>query len=315
MLRFLSSVYLDNIDVPSHVPVSENQDIRQLMETALNDMMDAKENLTLDNTDYVYNGILLFLRSVFEYHISLETTVDKALSNLCPKLVDLVVDLLDAAKDDIKLVQSAVVCLDSMINVSGFRGSIASELLRDKLRDAMVKVTDGASNTCQPPDMRNKKFQGYIRALQVHKGVIELQAEEFGQLVSHFNLANVSSEKDVKSLIDYLSMMATTSTIHGKSEYYQVATIQLLEKIPLHSTQNQLLLDPSNAKHHEALQVKKLYVQNALNRLGCTLVAQNLLSSPRRLIFEAALKLLIALLEDGNKNVQVSVNLLGISPS
>jgi hypothetical protein len=65
--------------------------------------------------------------------------------------------------------------------------------------------------------------------------------------------------------------------------------------------------DPSRFEELEQLKTK---AQNTLNDLGCTLVAQNLLSSPRRKIFDAALQLLISLLEGGNKNVQVSHNII-----
>lgn len=109
----------------------------------------------------------------------------------------------------------------------------------------------------------------------------------------------------IESLIAYLSTM-TTDKVSRRVELYQMATIKLLEEAPRQYIRQRLLIDPNNEPGlFEELEEKKTRAQNILNDLGCTLVAQNLLSSPRRRIFDASLKLLISLLEGGNKNVQV----------
>ncbi|KAI7861289.1 inositol 1,4,5-trisphosphate/ryanodine receptor-domain-containing protein [Spinellus fusiger] len=303
MLRFLSSVYLDNTEVPSNVPVSDNKNIRIIMEEAHAEMVKAKQAPTEENMKYIFNGIFVFLRSVFEHHISVETTVDEALFLLCPRLVDLTVNLLMQAENDKKALQHTLACIDSMINISGFRGSIDPELLRDKLRNAIAKLTESTKQAIKPLDPINAKFQGFFRALKAHNGVLQLQKEEFEKMCSHFSLADVNSEEDVKSLIDYLSMMMTSKS-QDKTEYYQVSTIKLLEKIPLRHISNSSDKQANTAFYTEDSESRKVKAQNTLNSLGCTLVAQNLLSSPRRQIFEAALKLLISLLDGGNKNVQ-----------
>lgn len=98
----------------------------------------------------------------------------------------------------------------------------------------------------------------------------------------------------------------TTSKVNKRVERYQVATIKLLEEVSRQYIRERIETDPNeNPSRYEELEKKKVKAQNALNDLGCTLVAQNLLSSPRRRIFDAALKLLISLLDGGNKNVQV----------
>lgn len=91
-------------------------------------------------------------------------------------------------------------------------------------------------------------------------------------------------------------------------EHYQVATIQLLENIVAQYINERANVDPNvDSVTYDELEAKKTNAQNTLNDLGCTLVAQNLLSSPRRKLFDMALKLLISLLEGGNKNVQVYI--------
>lgn len=113
------------------------------------------------------------------------------------------------------------------------------------------------------------------------------------------------TDGSIESLIAYLSTM-TTSKVNKRVEHYQVATIKSLEEVSRQYIRERIETDPNeNPSRYEELEKKKVNAQNALNDLGCTLVAQNLLSSPRRRIFDAALKLLISLLDGGNKNVQV----------
>jgi hypothetical protein len=101
----------------------------------------------------------------------------------------------------------------------------------------------------------------------------------------------------------------TATTVNERVERYQVLTIKLLEEVAMQYIRKRSGTDPNqDALRYEELEQLKTKAQNTLNDLGCTLVAQNLLSSPRRKIFDAALKLLISLLEGGNKNVQVRYN-------
>lgn len=138
---------------------------------------------------------------------------------------------------------------------------------------------------------------------------MKANVDQHALLGSHFSLSDDTAAIDldgsIESLIAYLSTM-TTSKVNKRVEYYQVATIKLLEEVSRKYIRQRSETDPNaNPSRYEALEKKKVKAQNALNDLGCTLVAQNLLSSPRRRIFDAALKLLISLLDGGNKNVQV----------
>lgn len=104
-----------------------------------------------------------------------------------------------------------------------------------------------------------------------------------------------------------------TTTVNKRAEDYQVLTIKILEEVVMQYIRKRSVTDPNQEPlSYEGLEQQKTKVQNTLNELGCTLVAQNMLSSPRRKIFAAALKLLISLLEGGNKNVQVSDTKNGI---
>lgn len=120
-------------------------------------------------------------------------------------------------------------------------------------------------------------------------------------------MRDAEGRESIKSLISYLSTI-TTAQADKKYEHYQVATIQLLENVVAQYIDERANVDPNvDPVTYDELEAKKTSAQNTLNDLGCTLVAQNLLSSPRRKLFDMALKLLISLLEGGNKNVQVNI--------
>lgn len=123
---------------------------------------------------------------------------------------------------------------------------------------------------------------------------------------SHFSLHFEGGRDSIQSLISYLDTMATTK-VDTRVEYYQVASIRLLEDIAMQYIRERMQINlNTDTKRYDALELKKIEAQNILNDLGCTLVVQNLLSSPRTKIFDAALKLLISLLDGGNKHVQVN---------
>ena len=185
ILRFFVSIYLDNTEVLSNnVPVSDEANIRTLMKTAYRDMIDARHKSSdLETMNYVYNGLLVFLRSIFEYHLSVETSVDETLYLLCPQLVDLTVDLMATAPEGSAL-NHVLACLDSMINVAGFRGSVDPAELRGKLREAMVERSkpNQTAVKIRSLDPINTKFQGFIRAVMAHKDVSHLMETEFKRL-------------------------------------------------------------------------------------------------------------------------------------
>ncbi|ORZ24144.1 hypothetical protein BCR42DRAFT_402338 [Absidia repens] len=314
-LRFLASIYLDTADVSSTMlPIDENTDLKELLDIVYQDLVDAGKSQGGNEqfTRYIYEGVVVLLRSVFEYQIRPETIIDENLLDLCPLVIDATGSLLMTNNTTTSSLQrqhqkNLLACVDSMINVSGCHGSLEPKVLRSQMRQLMMQMdknTDSMTN--RPLGSINAKFQGFIRTLRAHRSVLELQDEEFKQLGSHYNLADDESEQDVKSLIDFLSMMTSNNKAHNdKNEDYQVATMKLLQEIPnryirQRSEENVI----NNPAQYEELELNKANSQNILNRLGCTLVAQNFLSSPKRHVFKAGLTLLIALLEGGNKNVQ-----------
>lgn len=192
MLRFLASTYLDNPDVMSHISNSDDQCIRALMQWSYDEMSDFISSTEHSDMqiEYIYNGILLFLRPLFEHSLSVEITVDEMLCVLCPRLIDKTVELMMLPKCSDKdndsgrqRLQNTLACLDSMINVAGFPGTVIDPTeLRSRLRAAMVELTNQTKASVQTLDSMNAKFQGFIRALTAHKDVKSLMQTEFKQL-------------------------------------------------------------------------------------------------------------------------------------
>lgn len=192
VLRFLASVYLDNTEVLSEITPSDDESIHSLLKLAEDEITSCLQQLPdmLPQLNYVCNGLLIFLRSVFEHHLTVETTVDETLYSLCQRLVDHVVDLLSATiSGQLNAgrpgLQHMLTCLDSMINIAGFRSSMDPEALRDKLKDALEKVaamTENNNSRTRSLDPINTKFQGFVRALKAHKDVKQLMENEFKQL-------------------------------------------------------------------------------------------------------------------------------------
>jgi hypothetical protein len=142
MLKFLASTYIEDIELPLDIPINDSQNVLQLMiisETAMTQCLYEQEHLLPEFFHYVYCGISAFLRSIFEYHVSIET-VDKDKVKFYTRLVDLTLQLLPNTYIDEKTLQSMLTCVDSMINVAGFRGSMDPKSLRDLLKEATMTL-------------------------------------------------------------------------------------------------------------------------------------------------------------------------------
>ncbi|GAN04326.1 conserved hypothetical protein [Mucor ambiguus] len=332
MLTFLASIYIEDVELVPEAPIYDNENIAQMFQISedaitrciyTSSSSAQQQNKDNDFGVFVFGGVLAFLRAMFEYHISIEVAVHEIYRYT--HLVDLVVKLLPLAYQDEKALQANLACLDSMINVAGFRGSMSPRELRDVLKYATKTLdklnfrnhhhhhqeqhtTSSSISQLKPiQDTVNISFQKLFQEIKTSQAVKQYQQQEFDRLCSHFSLVeDIATDIDgsIESLIAYLSTM-TTSKVNKRVEHYQVSTIKLLEDVSRKHIRQRIETDPNaNPSRYEALEKKKVQAQNALNDLGCTLVAQNLLSSPRRRIFDAALKLLISLLDGGNKNVQ-----------
>jgi hypothetical protein len=197
MLQFLASIYIEDIESPSDIPLYDSQRVLWLMTMSKDAMAqclnaDSNEN----GRNYVFGGILAFLRAMFEHHISIETAVNEMFF-LYTKLVDLTVRLIPLAYDDENKLEATLSCLDSMVNVAGFRGSSDPISLRDTLKEAIdtlkklyahnhvgEQYTTSMSIHYQFPiqDTVNISFQTLFNQIKSSQAVKQYQQEEFERL-------------------------------------------------------------------------------------------------------------------------------------
>ncbi|KAI8801212.1 hypothetical protein BJ742DRAFT_877937 [Cladochytrium replicatum] len=108
---------------------------------------------------------------------------------------------------------------------------------------------------------------------------------------------------DLKAATDVLFTESRDS--EQQAEVNDVKTLRLLEWMARVNIDQLLATDRSRNPElwNQRVQQKEA-VQNELNRLGCSLMAERLLTSDREATVGAALRLLIVLLDGGNKEVQ-----------
>ncbi|KAJ3106266.1 hypothetical protein HDU97_006717 [Phlyctochytrium planicorne] len=91
-------------------------------------------------------------------------------------------------------------------------------------------------------------------------------------------------------------------------EAYDVKTLRILEWIVRREIE---ALDKMDRVEHpeewSRLERRKVFIQEELNRLGCSLMAEKLVTSDRNSILSSSLRLMIVLLDGGNKVIQDSL--------
>lgn len=203
----MASIYIEDIELPLDIPINDSQNVLELMivsETAMTQCLYEQEYLLPEfSHQYVYCGISAFLRSVFEYHISIET-VDSDKVEFYSRLVDLTLQLLPMTYDDENALKSLLICLDSMINVAGFRGSMNPQSLYDLLKEASLTLNNlyaksyhreyqsgsKMSEIVPLKESTNVSFQSYFSCIQVSKELEVYRQVEFEKLCKCQNKAS-----------------------------------------------------------------------------------------------------------------------------
>lgn len=119
-------------------------------------------------------------------------------------LVDLTVKLLPLAYQDEKALQANLACLDSMINVAGFRGSMGPRELHDVLKEATMTLdrlysrnhhhqqeqqstVSSISHLIPIQDTVNISFQKLFQEIKSSQAVQQYQQQEFDRLCKCHN--------------------------------------------------------------------------------------------------------------------------------
>ncbi|KAK9764437.1 hypothetical protein K7432_008041 [Basidiobolus ranarum] len=239
---------------------------------------------------YVYEAILIFLRLLFDIYFS---------SQKSP------VAQFDVAEDRKELGNRIVDELASFADLYGDKKKTVSKALYNSLRVAQPQRTRVESLSSALGQL-NKNFQEFLHRIITSGRIVDLEKEEFRQLSLHFPLEEFQTqgEYSIVSLVEYLSGRLNDVEDFRK-ELYDIRTMRILGNLVTNVT------DEIDQIHYldcpldrVRLQKRKTELQNKLNRLGCTLMAEKLLSSNSQQIYISAMKLLNAILDGGNKKVQ-----------
>lgn len=208
MLKFLASIYIEDVELVAETPIYDNENIVKLIqmsEEAVTQCIYLASSSSHQQDKYsafyvfVFRGVLAFLRAIFEYHVSIEIAVHEI--NRYSHLVDLTVKLLPLAYQDEKALQANLACLDSMINVAGFRGSMSPPELRDALKEATMTLNrlyarnhhhqeqnstfSSISSLIPIQDTVNISFQTLFNQIKTSQAVEQYQQQEFERLCKH----------------------------------------------------------------------------------------------------------------------------------
>lgn len=208
MLKFLASIYIEDVELVSEAPIYDNENIVQLIQMSEDAITQCIYTLSSSSQPqdknngfyvFVFRGVLAFLRAMFEYHISIEIAVHEIYRYT--HLVDLTVKLLPLAYQDEKALQANLACLDSMINVAGFRGSMSPRELRDVLKDATMTLdklyarnhhypeqqstVSSISHLTPIQDTVNISFQTLFQEIKTSQAVEQYQQQEFNRLCKY----------------------------------------------------------------------------------------------------------------------------------
>lgn len=223
VLKFLAFIYIEDVELVSEAPIYDNENIIQLIQMSeevitqcihshslllqqrQQQQEQEQDTASPDLYTFVFHGVLAFLRAIFEYHISIETTTHEI--HRYARLVDLVVNLLPLAsqQQDEKALQATLACLDSMVNVAGFRGNMSLVQLRDALKKAAATLDkmymknhrnyyqkhdstfSFTSNLIPIQDTVNISFQTLFNQIKSSQAVEQYQQQEFKSLCKYYN--------------------------------------------------------------------------------------------------------------------------------
>ncbi|ORY00198.1 hypothetical protein K493DRAFT_348021 [Basidiobolus meristosporus CBS 931.73] len=237
---------------------------------------------------YVYESVLIFLRLLFDIYFS---------SQKSP------IAQYDIAEGRRELGNRIVDEVTSLADLHGHLKNSPTKALYTSLK---VSQSPRSSLDGTSLGKLNKNFQEFLNRIITSSGIEELEKEEFCQLSLHFPLeeSQTLGEYTIVSLVEYLSgRLNDVEDI--RKELYDIRTMRILRNLVTNVTD-----EIERIKHLDypsewaRLQQRKVDIQNKLNRLGCTLMAEKLLSSNSQQIYISAMKLLNALLDGGNKKVQ-----------
>ncbi|ORX85369.1 hypothetical protein K493DRAFT_341790 [Basidiobolus meristosporus CBS 931.73] len=286
---------------------SFNHDLRH------GDNQEAKSQIGIKSA-YIYESVLIFLRLLFDIYFSSQRSpiaqfdVADDRQELGNNIVDELAALAELPPKSPKHLKTLVECMETLVVDSTLHGNkkkAVSKSLLNSLKIAQSKRVSVESPSVALGEL-NQNFQSFLSRVMDSGQIVESEKEEFRQLSLHFPLeeSHPSGECSIESLVEYLS-----GRLNGvedfRKEIYDIRTMRILRNLVVNVTEEiEQTSHVDQPLEWARLQQRKIEIQNKLNKLGCTLMAEKLLSSNSQKIYISAMKLLNALLDGGNKKVQ-----------
>ncbi|ORY28919.1 hypothetical protein BCR33DRAFT_724882 [Rhizoclosmatium globosum] len=292
---------------------------------------------------FLFNGGLKFVVGFYKYCLAGTSNDHSSVFDLSSDLLDDLSELLKMF-EPIKSKMNMVVLTIKAIGAAGFDGTICQPDKYETWRFGSTserRKTVGSFSYNQVGEFFehqnvvavNRSLLDLLSRIYTDPSVKAMNAKEFTMLAEkfHLNVDKRLSQKDftamcapTKSLIEFLEQSgngsATQTSVATKRRHkrravkqsqdnneikYDIKTLKILEWLVTEEINQVDEIDRTKYPDKWAkAEMRKVNVQKLLSELGCTLMAERLLTSERPGVFCPSLRVLIVLLDGGNKDIQ-----------
>ncbi|KAI8621777.1 hypothetical protein BC830DRAFT_1163501 [Chytriomyces sp. MP71] len=308
------------------------------------DMSRKKEGLDPDLDAFFFGGILRFVKGFFLFCQTHPSPDRPEAEDFAEILIDELTELAGFYRFTNKNKADSIISTFHSIVDAGFHGSRVDGLeyedwVHGEDNQNMLKFGASYEHTsayfsAENVFAVNLVLKEVLQKMGDDAAVKTMKRKEFLTLAAQFTLPTEKrlhpTDRDkacapTKSIIQYLEQSANGISIQtvallkrrhkrtkpkaaaeNKDEIkYDIKTLQILETLVTEQIERVKAID--RTKHLEKwtkAENAKVALQCLLNELGCTLMAERLLTSDRAGVFSASMRVLIVLLDGGNKDVQ-----------
>ncbi|KAJ3075203.1 hypothetical protein HDU98_008929 [Podochytrium sp. JEL0797] len=310
------------------------------------DSIASKRQRDSEREALLFGGALKFVDNFYRYCVTATKDDHARAAEISSSLLDSLTDLarlVDSKKEQADCVIQAI----RAIADAGFEGNTNNGTEYDSWRVGSVESVHrrtriSCAHTGEYLEDHNvaginRSLNDILQRISLHPDIKDMNAKEFTMLAQKFNF--LSDKKltpaefaalyaPTRSIIEYLEQSAsgialqTVSTLKRRHRQrtpkaatattedikYDVKTIKILEWLVTEEIASVDKIDRAKLPEKWAkAEHRKVEVQNVLDQLGCTLMAERLLTSERAGVFSSALRTLIVLLDGGNQGIQNSL--------
>ncbi|KAI9331724.1 hypothetical protein BDR26DRAFT_869940, partial [Obelidium mucronatum] len=270
--------------------------------------------LDKDVESFLFGGALKFVESFFKYCVAATANDQSGAYEISSTLVDDLTALAKLVESTKKHADAIVLAIRSIVSV-GFEGNKCNGTEENGLPSPYVHTTEYIEN--HNVDAVNKTLVDVLQRISEDPAILAMNTREFTMLAHKFSLAvdRKMSQQDFAYNSGVAIQTAPTlkrrhkrqakSSSTGEEIKYDIKTLKILEWLVTEEIAAVDSIDRTkNGDKWAKAEHKKIEVQKLLSQLGCTLMAERLLTSERKGLFSASLRVLIVLLDGGNKVIQ-----------